>query len=835
MNDKKTPRDRLGSIRYDHRIELQKIHTGNSEGIFSKQQFFGMKPFLAASLNFFGFYRRGKEQFRNIQLAHHHVEIRNLPKSFENFTILQLSDLHLDIGEGITDAIIEKINAIHIPYDICVITGDFRYKTSGNHDPCVQELKRILPFITKPIYAVLGNHDPVEIVTDLEDLGITVLLNESITLAKGGEQITLVGVDDPHFYRIDDLHYSLKNTPQKNKKILLAHSPEIYERAAKCGIDYMLCGHTHGGQVCLPGNIPLMVNADIPRKFARGSWEYQGLQGYTSPGTGSSVLPIRLNCTPEMTLHTLKCQQQEMHSMEPTLPYNILGIPVDHITIQGAVDHVLNLIRNYRSGKNPHAEYIATVNLDFLVKALSWNKTNPRHPELLRTLREASLVTADGMPIVWLSKIMGTPLPERVAGSDLVEHLARELAKEGRSVFFLGGPPGLAQKAAKKLENSFPGLKIAGAISPTISVAGRGLVTAEEHDQEVIEYINNSGADLLFIGLGNPKQELWYRRIKNRIKVPVSIGIGGAFHFIAGNIPRAPEAMRTWGLEWLYRLYQEPKRLWKRYLVDFVKFGYLAAPLILSHFFHKFLLKKMVRKHPEANEVYIDYAPFDGGELHIIRLPCDTGIHQTEEILSALNKLHSYSNVAIDFSQVKFMDSAGIGLLLKYWKERAKDRKKITLGFGMSRSLKRLLKHHHALEFFSPYLHVNQFETTEFIKSEQNNKRHTVDVVNGEGLVVLKFNGLWDSDAFHLHPPEQFLDNLELDHTIVDLSHCSFMDHRGLGIFLRIQQHLDLTGHKCVVCGLNPTLKQAFKIAEMDPLFDVTPTFDLAKQKIDGR
>jgi len=838
MDEKKSPQERLGRVRYQYRIDMQKIHSDESNGFFSKQQFYGMKPFLSASLNLFGFYRRGKEQFRNIQLAHHFVSLKNLPKSFEEFTILHLSDLHLDIGEGITDAIIERIKTIHLPYDICVITGDFRYQTSGSHAPCIQELKKVVPHLKGAIYAVLGNHDPVEIVPELESLGIEVLLNESILIAKGNEEISLIGVDDPHFYRADDLPLSMKNTPNGHKKILLAHSPEIYERAAKHGIDYMLCGHTHGGQVCLPGNIPLMINADIPRKFARGAWEFQGLQGYTSPGTGSSVLPIRLNCSPEMTLHTLKCEEREENqAMQSSQSYNILGVPVNHISMQGTVDHIMRLIRSYRANSTPKStsEYIATVNLDFLVKALSWNKKNPRHPELLRTLREANLVTADGMPIVWLSKLMGSPLPERVAGSDLVEHLARELAKEGKSIFFFGGPPGLAQKAAKKLEESYPGLKIAGAISPTVAVSGRGLVAAEELDLEVIEYINRSGADLLLIGLGNPKQELWFRRIKDRIKVPVSIGVGGAFHFITGSIRRAPEAMRTWGLEWLYRLYQEPKRLWKRYLLDFVKFGYLVTPLLISHYFHKFLVKRKIGSHPELNELFLDYLPFDDGEMHLIKLPCDSGVNQSREIAGGLDKLKSYPFVVIDFTQTNFIDSAGIGLLLKFWQERSKQNSSVTLATGISRSLKSLLKHHHALEFFSPYLHENQDELISRFKKELNKRRHTIGIEKSEGLVVLRFEGAWDTEAFHANPPDQFLENLELDHTIVDLSQCSFMDHRGLGIFLRIQKHLEQTGHKCVVCGLNPTLKQVFKISDMNPLLDITSSFELAKKRINQR
>jgi hypothetical protein len=132
------------------------------------------------------------------------------------------------------------------------------------------------------------------------------LLNESVRIERGGAEIHLAGIDDAHFFRVDNIEKAAAGVPFDAFSILLSHTPEIYRQAAHAGFDALLCGHTHGGQICLPGSIPITLDATLPRKFGRGAWKYNEMSGYTSVGAGSSVLPVRLNCRPEITLHTLR-------------------------------------------------------------------------------------------------------------------------------------------------------------------------------------------------------------------------------------------------------------------------------------------------------------------------------------------------------------------------------------------------------------------------------------------------------------------------------------------------------------------------------------------------
>jgi predicted MPP superfamily phosphohydrolase len=132
------------------------------------------------------------------------------------------------------------------------------------------------------------------------------LLNECEVIARGSERIHLAGIDDAHFFKVDNIEKAASQIPKGEFSILLSHTPEIYRQAAHANFNLMLCGHTHGGQLCLPGSIPIKLEAILPRRMGAGAWQYHHMSGYTSVGAGSSVVAVRLNCPPEITLHCLR-------------------------------------------------------------------------------------------------------------------------------------------------------------------------------------------------------------------------------------------------------------------------------------------------------------------------------------------------------------------------------------------------------------------------------------------------------------------------------------------------------------------------------------------------
>jgi predicted MPP superfamily phosphohydrolase len=139
----------------------------------------------------------------------------------------------------------------------------------------------------------------------LEEMGIRLLMNEHVVLRRGADVLYLAGIDDAHFFGVENFEKALGEIPVDAPTVLLSHTPEVFRQAAHVGVDLLLCGHTHGGQICLPGRIPLILDANIPRQLGRGRWRYRDMLGYTSPGAGTSIVEVRLNCPAEITVHTL--------------------------------------------------------------------------------------------------------------------------------------------------------------------------------------------------------------------------------------------------------------------------------------------------------------------------------------------------------------------------------------------------------------------------------------------------------------------------------------------------------------------------------------------------
>ena len=266
---------------------------------------------------------------------------------------------------------------------------------------------------------------------------------------------------------------------------------------------------------------------------------------------------------------------------------SLFKIPVARVTEPEAVEHIVALAREGRARRG-HAAFVATLNVDFVCNAVrGWPFGG--NDELWGYLQKADLVTADGMPIVLLSRLMFRGLPERVTGADMVPAICRRCAEEGLSVYVLGGDRDAIEDAFEKIglghetpdarreETSRPTSDASGQ-KPSFRVAGidPAFVKLDEPQPEIVERINAARPDVLFVALGNPKQELWIGRNAARLDVGAIIGVGGTFNFIAGRVKRAPKWVQRSGLEWIYRIIQEPGRLWRRYAYGLVKFSWLS-------------------------------------------------------------------------------------------------------------------------------------------------------------------------------------------------------------------------------------------------------------------
>ena len=301
---------RLGRLHARQRLGIEEDHEGRVFGqglnFFHVENWYLSPVVVRTALKLTGLYWRAQKNAENIQIRRHDIRLRDLPAAFDGFTILQLSDLHVDTSAGAMRRLDELLPTV--AYDLCVLTGDYRGKTYGPFEPALKGLARMRAHLSGPVYGVLGNHDTIRMVPALEEMGIRMLLNETEIVARGGERIYLAGIDDAHFYRVDNIEKAASQIPAAEFSILLSHTPEIYRQAAHAGFKLLLSGHTHGGQICLPGAIPVTLDSVLPRRMGSGAWRYHDMVGYTAVGVGSCIVPARLNCPPEITLHRLRAE-----------------------------------------------------------------------------------------------------------------------------------------------------------------------------------------------------------------------------------------------------------------------------------------------------------------------------------------------------------------------------------------------------------------------------------------------------------------------------------------------------------------------------------------------
>jgi len=259
---------------------------------------------FGAGLKAFRLHQRGYRNATHIVVNRERIHFSDLPAPFHGYTLLHLTDIHADFISGYENVICESIK--NLVYDACVMTGDYRAKISGSIKGSMKGMKKITSTIRAKdgIFATLGNHDSYRMTVPLEKAGITVLANESLVIKRGNSRIQISGIDDPYYYYTDQALTALEG-PSDSFKIALVHTPSLYDVAANNGYRLYLCGHTHGGQICLPGGHPVILHLKHGRKYYRGLWRYGKMTGYTSQGCGTIGIPIRFNTMSEVTLITL--------------------------------------------------------------------------------------------------------------------------------------------------------------------------------------------------------------------------------------------------------------------------------------------------------------------------------------------------------------------------------------------------------------------------------------------------------------------------------------------------------------------------------------------------
>lgn len=249
--------------------------------------------------------RFGLQNAQNVGLNQIELQLKNLPAGFAGCKILFITDMHL----GRIECLAERITSIagQVEYDYCILGGDYSFGFDVTNEVMKQQLCKVIELLVEKsqVFGILGNHDEYQIAEVLDGFSVNMLINEHVCLEREGDKIYLAGVDDCYFFHAAELEEAAVGIPDDAFKIMLSHSPDLYKQAAQAGYSLYLAGHTHGGQICLPGEIAVITHAHVPRNMIKGRWKYNSMEGYTSCGSGISLVPARFFCQPEVVVLTL--------------------------------------------------------------------------------------------------------------------------------------------------------------------------------------------------------------------------------------------------------------------------------------------------------------------------------------------------------------------------------------------------------------------------------------------------------------------------------------------------------------------------------------------------
>lgn len=481
----------------------------------------------------------------------------------------------------------------------------------------------------------------------------------------------------------------------------------------------------------------------------------------------------------------------------------LLGYPIDRIPKEILEETMMKLIEGYVKDQRPR--YATTVTAQFLGQLSGLSLNNRIAPEVVATLRGADFIGIDSKELQLLVKLLGNTVEAIIHPEDLLLSTSSLLAKYNQSLYILGVKEDLSHEVAKNLTEDFPGLSISGISVPIISTKGLELEESLERDEFIIESINESKATVLVLHLGHPKQEIWLERVRSRLKVPLIIGVGGGFdRYLARRVGKTPSIMAgSWSSI-------------KRKARSLLHYTLWIPPLFLYNSFNR-LIYDLIYQRTKKPSGHPHLFLSNKESLFIIPLPAFVNRHTWEQHLNWIESALEHENLVIDFSHVRHMNPAGMGLIYVISQRIIKENKNLFL-IGINGDIRLLLKLHGAWDWFSTFVvegpadvlrKMHLFSTTEFLSIDQFNEQTT-----------LSFFGKIQGCNENVPGCFQLNSVIQGRNLIINLQYCTSITNSGFGLLLRLRKYQKEQKKALMVKNVSRIVKNQFKYFKIEPYFN---------------
>jgi exopolysaccharide biosynthesis WecB/TagA/CpsF family protein/anti-anti-sigma factor len=483
----------------------------------------------------------------------------------------------------------------------------------------------------------------------------------------------------------------------------------------------------------------------------------------------------------------------------------LLGLPVNTTSGVHLEEHLATLIDNFHEDLQPR--FGTTVNALVLGLACGWPFL-PRDPEVLKHLRNADFVGLDSPFLSRLALLLGTKIPQ-ISSDDLLAQAVSYASKNGKKIYLIGGDEKICKETSKALQQDYPGLKICGYSAPQIYTKGLHLEHSIEEDPQTIAAIQAANPDLLLIQLGHPKQDLWFGRICNQMKIPLSLGVGGAFERYLSSKGKALTENSGWSLS-----------SFKRKAIALTRFA-LWSPLLFLYNTVNRLLYDLFYKHFSKGIPTPKLFLSQNDALFVVPFPTLLDSSNASKWSEKIDAAFEHDHIVLDLRQVRHITLKGLGMLHSI-KKRAERNSKNLFILGLSADLCWFLKIHGAWDLFAPLVCTDPTVVLDrlaikngnsgdhdFVGIEQTEERTTISVFG-------TLNG-WEDDKHGLMNVSQLIDGKDC---VMDLTQCSGITNRGFGFLLKLRSRQSAQISKLTLFGVSRRLKGQFKLAKLFRYFD---------------